>query len=1152
MSNAGPVEILARFLGEALSPLATTLADPDATAQALEDIGMRLPTGALQAGNVPQALQSSAAACGALPAAVTALAAAMAGADDGALLVAAAAVAQRIVATGTAFGKLGAALGSVIQSDGTLTAAQKARLNAVAGEMPARLMHRGVASLVEERLPEVKGFLEITGLIDDTPVAADAADPTLPPHRLTKLRFDRLSALVKNPVEHLKGLYKFGQPDFDGIELFRRIAAVLDRPDASPMLITAPGMPAVLEALMFRIAVEPGALPGLRIRLRTSADQDVADVTEPIGGPWSLNLRSTSRFASGVEVVLKPDSGLHLEPPTAATTLAFTTGVNVERADGKPMILIGQAKGSRLELTKFTAGVPLTLSAAAGAASPEAGLAVEVTAPHTSSGPAGKLVIDTSNSDGFIATLLSGVRLESGFDLNALYSLEDGLRFTGSSTIEIAIPAHVTLGPVTVPTVYLVGGFDGGGIGVEFSADIAARLGPLDVSVNRLGAMARASFPPAGGNAGPIQIDVNPKAPSGAGLSVDAGIVSGGGSLNFDEARKEYSGTLELTFANFLSLKAVGIITTRMPDGSPGFSLLIIITADFGTGIQLGFGFTLLAVGGLLGLNRSMNLPALTEGVRSGAIESVAFPRDVVANASRIISDLRVFFPPRQGTFLIGPMLKLGWGTPTLMSLSLGLIFEIPGNIAGVGVLKVNLPSENAAVVKLQANFIAAVEFDRKRGWFFASLYDSRVLFITIDGGMGVLVATGDDANFVVAVGGFHPQYTPPPLPFPEPRRITVDIVNTSLARIRAEGYFATTSNSVQFGAQAEAFFGLSAMNVSGHIAFDALVQLSPFYFKVNFSAHYSVKVFGVGVWGLRIALEVEGPTPWRARGSAGISLPWPLPDISVRISLSWGQQRDTSLPPVKVLELLAAELTKPQNWRAVPPPQNQLLVSLRTVPAVSDKVVLHPLGGLQVTQQVAPLDIKLDRVGAQKPQDGNRFTLAASSPTFSKRRDVDALFAAAQFEDLSDADRLSRRGFEPRHSGVEMSATGAQLESATVVTRIARYELVTVDTNARRHRRAFSRLARAMFFHFIKGSAVALSVLSNRQSQLRTPVLDGVVIKPEGFAVTRLDNNRPFSSASALFSSEGAARDWMLRTTAGDPGLAGTLQVVPGFEVAR
>src|ERR1044071_8048935 len=100
-----------------------------------------------------------------------------------------------------------------------------------------------------------------------------------------------------------------------------------------------------------------------------------------------------------------------------------------------------------------------------------------------------------------------------------------------------------------------------------------------------------------------------------------------------------------------------------MPDGSKGFSLLIIITAEFGTGIQLGFGFTVLGLGGLLGLNRTMNLPALTEGVRSGSLNSLMFPKDPVANAPRIIADLRAMLPPYEGRFLIGPMAKLGWGT---------------------------------------------------------------------------------------------------------------------------------------------------------------------------------------------------------------------------------------------------------------------------------------------------------------------------------------------------------------------------------------------------------------------------------------------------------------------------------------------------------
>ena len=83
------------------------------------------------------------------------------------------------------------------------------------------------------------------------------------------------------------------------------------------------------------------------------------------------------------------------------------------------------------------------------------------------------------------------------------------------------------------------------------------------------------------------------------------------------------------------------------------------------------------------------------------------------------------------------------------------------------------------------STFIAEYAPDKKRGYFFAALYDSRLLFMTLEGEMGVLISVGADANFVLSVGGCHPRYLPPPLPFPSPKRISFDIVNTSAARIR-------------------------------------------------------------------------------------------------------------------------------------------------------------------------------------------------------------------------------------------------------------------------------------------------------------------------------------------------------------------------------
>ena len=51
--------------------------------------------------------------------------------------------------------------------------------------------------------------------------------------------------------------------------------------------------------------------------------------------------------------------------------------------------------------------------------------------------------------------------------------------------------------------------------------------------------------------------------------------------LYIDTDKGEYAGALQLMFADFLTLSAIGLISTKNPDGSPGFSLLVVITADF-------------------------------------------------------------------------------------------------------------------------------------------------------------------------------------------------------------------------------------------------------------------------------------------------------------------------------------------------------------------------------------------------------------------------------------------------------------------------------------------------------------------------------------------------------------------------------------------
>jgi hypothetical protein len=526
------------------------------------------------------------------------------------------------------------------------------------------------------------------------------------------------------------------------------------------------------------------------------------------------------------------------------------------------------------------------------------------------------------------------------------------------------------------------------------------------------------------------------------------------------------------------------------------------------------------------------------------------FPRDVVANAPRIISDLRTFFPPAPGTFLIGPMAKLGWGEPTLISLSLGVIVEIPpGDIAILGILRAVLPAEEAPILVFQVNFTGAFEPDKQRLYFYATLFDSHFLFMTIDGSMGVLFAYGDDADFVLSIGGFHPKFNPPPLPFPTPQRIQLDVINESFAKIHCEGYFAVTTNTVQFGSSSSYFFGFSALSVEGHSSFDALIQFSPFHFTIDVSTAFSVKVFGLGVYGVDIDLTLEGPTPWHAHGTASIS--FLFFSVGIGIDFTWGDSQDTTLPAVPVMPMLVDELGKRSNWRALPPTQSNVLVSLRQLPPGDDGFVLHPVGTLQVSQRRVPLDLTLDKVGSQKPSDANRFALAAGAGALTKIRDLQEPFAPAQFKDMADADKLSAAAYTPSDSGIELAAAGTTYASGTAITRVVRYDLTIIDKKLLRVVRRFFLGAAGLFQHLLRGASVARSPLSAYQKSLAQPFAQKVAVSDETFAVAFTASNLPFRSDATQFASSAAANDYAARAVAADPSLAGALHVLPQFEVA-
>jgi len=1104
----GTLELIGRELARAFEPIAELLQP-----EMLIHLGIHLPQSVLQQQALVQGAQASKDIIEDIVPLIQEITDAIDAGDQNALVQAGSDLIQLLVDLIQSLKTLGQTLDGLGSS---LSPAEAAELSAFAGDLAEKILHYTIVEYLNNKSASLAGSLALLGLIEDRDVPADPGQELSAPYRLREVRLDNLVPLLLDTENYFRDLYQWGDNNFDGSVLYETLSPFLTQLGVLNDLIPQGAQPPILEAYLFKLQANTSSPPGLDIRLRVPANFEYDQEFDLIP-PWKAIVSTSGTFASGVEGTIYPSGEVEMTPP--AGELSFEVGSSlVANYPDRPMIFIGTADGSRLEANTIRGGMGVVgvWNSATGKAevSPTFSFALED----------GKLFIDASQGDGFLNSILSGLNLESSFSLAGTWSSTNGLQLSGSAGIELYLPVHLSLGPVEFQGIYLIGVLGGDTpFRLDVATQIKANLGPLKTVVERMGVSVPIDFPPGGdGNLGPVDLGFAFKPPNGIGLSLDAGVIKGGGYLFLDFDREEYAGALELVFSEWIALKAIGLITTRMPDGSKGFSLLIIITVEFGTGLQLGFGFTLLGVGGILGLNRTVNMQPLTDGIRTGAIESVMFPQDVIANAPQIISDLRQFFPPFEDQFLVGPMAKIGWGTP----------------------------------LRLQVNFIGRFEPENSLLWFYAELFDSRILFITLEGGFGLLINWGDQANFVISAGGFHPAYPVPPLPFPEPPRIAVNLLNESYARVRIEGYFAVTSNSVQFGARVEVFFGLSEFNIDGHFGFDALFQFDPFYFHFSLSVSLSVKVFGIGLFSVGFSGLLEGPTPWHIKGKGKISLL--LFDIKVPFEETWGENRNTELPPIEILPIVESEFQKLSNWQAVLPEGSHTLVSLRQLgESEEDALVLHPVGYLQISQQKVPLDFLLELLGNQEPSDVNR-VFVSESGDWSKLGDVEQQFATGQFKKLDGSKKLSTPGFEWQKSGLKVSADGAQWQTSQAVVREVRYETIIIDNNYKRHvirfyhfyRSGFSTLYSGLFQHFVKGAPVGKSALSQQYKKQFDPMADKIELTPNQYSVAFASDNKPFNNQTSQFTSQSGAEAFMQQRIQEDPNLADQLHVLPNTEV--
>jgi hypothetical protein len=915
-------------------------------------------------------------------------------------------------------------------------------------ELATRLFEYVLGRELLTHAPDWYAVLETLGIVT---YEDHAETETRPAFGRVRFDWDQIPAILADPGLIPARVYGWGTPALNFPALAERIAAlgiglglpasldVLSREFAAALQVDASGPPerppttgvTVLVSdvdiglMLTELPAEGSELPGLVL---LPLAPDGIDERVDLGDGWSLTVRAGTDLAAQLGIVARP-SGLSVRYPGSPghplPSAGF--GATLEIASSPPTLLFGEPTSTRLEAGGARIGLALNVREG----DPELAATVAVTGLA--------LVVSPGGADSFLATVLGGEELRVELPLALDWSSRTGLRFQTGTGFEVTAYPGVDLGLVRFDRVDAALQVGGRSLALRATAAFSGGLGPFGYTVDRLGVELVVTFEP--GNAGPFDVRFRPVWPTAVGLTLATPAASGGGFLRYDEQTGRYAGTFELTIVDTVSVIAIGLITT----GPAGFTLLLMITADGFTPVQLGLGFTLTGIGGLVALNRTVDAEAVRGGLNNGVLDSVLFAKDPVANADRILSTLDRIFPAAPDRLLVGPLAEIEWGSPTIVKVRLALLLEIPQPIRAVllAALSVLLPRPDEVVVELHVDAIGVLDLGRGELALDASLHHSRLWKYALTGDMTLRLNWGDDPQFLLSIGGFHPRFTPP-AGLRKLGRMTLSLSDRDNPRIRFESYLAVTSNTIQFGARVALRAEKHGFGVDGGGAFDALVQWDPFGIDVMLEAW--VKVFSPAgtLFGARLKVEVTGPQPWHVAGVLTIHLFFFSIEVGVNFTIG-DPQPPPVLDTIDVLGLLRAELARPESWTSALPAAVAPGVTMRPAPT-DGGLVVHPLGTVTVRQKVVPLGTLVTRYGAGRPAAGPRtYDLDVTSPAGITAQPLLDHFAPAQFTEQTEDEKLAAPSFALMPAGLVFTPDADGVPVPLAVTVDVAFETVQI-----------------------------------------------------------------------------------------------------------
>jgi hypothetical protein len=481
-----------------------------------------------------------------------------------------------------------------------------------------------------------------------------------------------------------------------------------------------------------------------------------------------------------------------------------------------------------------------------------------------------------------------------------------------------------------------------------------------------------------------------------------------------------YSGVLSAAVPA-TTVTAFGQLDLAAP-GGPAF--VALIGAVFPPpGLQLGLGFSLSGVGGVVGINKAVNQDALIAAIADGTAGELLFPPDPVAAAQRVVPRLPALFPTAPGRAVVGPMFQVSWGG-RIVSLSAAVVAELPDpvRLSLLGVLRVAVPDPAVPLIRLEATFAGQYDSAEPSALLMASLTGSHMAGVPLEGDVLLLSRGGPDPVFVLSAGGFHPAFRVP-RGVPALHRLTMNLSPVPWIQLQCQAYFAITSNTLQFGARISLVAEIAGCGLRGQFGLDVLIRREPtLSFTADMRGSLSVEVFGESLLGIAFSLTLEGPAPWHAVGRGSIDLF--LFSASFDFDERWGNP-PPALPaePADLRGRLEKAFARPEAWSAMPPTTGEYLPVLLSPAAnrkVGDGSLVHPHGTIVARQRVLPFGVDIERYGPSAVDPVENWDIGSSTLGGTDADDgptVD-LFAPGLFRRLSDDEQLTCPAYETYRSG--------------------------------------------------------------------------------------------------------------------------------------